>query len=94
MMNCNSKSLALFAVQCNTTDIYNITDGRLENPAQVYKYGDTIDYSCDVGFTKTESLRCLSNKSWSTARCEEGEHIPLRSLGLVADAIFLFNFEL
>ena len=64
-----------FAVQCELFGVFNVTNGKLDNQTTVYEYGETVDYSCDVGYKKTTtaSLQCLSDKSWSASPiCEPG----------------------
>ena len=67
--------LMALVVQWDLSEVNNITNGKLDNLITVFEYGDTADYSCDVGYKKTATgrLQCLSDKSWSaTPRCEPG----------------------
>ena len=67
--------LSPFVVKCDLSQVYNISNGKLDNLNTVYEYGDTVDYSCDVGYRKTTTgrLQCLSDKSWSASPiCEPG----------------------
>ena len=62
-------------VQCDLSEVYNISNGKLDNRKTIYEYADTVDYSCDEGYENmtARSLQCLSDKSWSPSpRCEQG----------------------
>ena len=45
--------LMSLVVKCDLSEVYNISNGKLDNLKTVYEYGDTGDYSCDVGYRKT-----------------------------------------
>ena len=57
--------LTSLVVQCDLSEVNNISNGKLDNLKTVYEYGDTVDYSCDVGYRKTttDRLQCLSDKA-------------------------------
>ena len=62
-------------VQCDLSEVNSISNGKLNNLTTVYQYGETVDYSCDVGYKKTTTgrLQSLSDKSWSASPiCEQG----------------------
>ena len=72
--------LTSLVVQCDLSEVNNISNGKLDNLKTVYEYGDTVDYSCDVGYRKTTTghLQCLSDKSWRSEERRVGKECRSR----------------
>ena len=57
----------LISAECDIEEIINITNGILLTDQVSYHMGDSIDFQCDSGYTKSsqQDIMCLSNATWS-----------------------------